>query len=142
MSDFAGALGVPADVVTPALHEIGDVDLDEIPIEAVEASGVVAHLEQAMRDDPDGYARSPNAQTAYAYALARLNPPRRESSYWTDTDDRRLVEIERKYMRAAPGSQQWRDYWSGPLQGEYADLLSRKMAPAALPEPEPAMEPD
>jgi len=136
ITDFAGALGVPPDVVTPALFQIGDIDLEEIPTEQIEDAAVVAHLEEAMRVDIDGYAKSQHAQDEYRAALGRLNTPRPESSYWTDTDDRRLAEIEQKYMRAEPGSENWKAYWRGPLQAEYAGLLERKMAPLALPEHE------
>jgi hypothetical protein len=139
---FMEAIGFPADMASSTLGAINQVDFDAISTQAIEDAGLVEHLDRAMRDDPDGYARSPDAQRAYAEALERLNAPRVEPSYWTDVDDRRLTEIERKHMRAAPGSQEWREYWQGPLHSEYGELLTRKMAPSAPPETEPASEMD
>jgi hypothetical protein len=138
---FMEMVGIPADTASATLDLIGEVDFDSISTQAIEDAGFIQHVESAMRDDPSGYARNHDAQREYAEALERLNARQPEPSYWTDTDDRRLVEIERKHMCATPGSQEWRDYWQGPLQAEYADLLSRKMAPAALPAAELATGP-
>jgi hypothetical protein len=140
MTDFATVIGIPPDVVTPALYGVGDVDIDEISTEAIEDQGLVDHVEASMKADPVAYSRSSQAQDEYRSALERLNTRQPESSYWTDTDDRRLTEIESKYMRAEPGSQAWREYWQGGLQAEYGDLLARKMAPPAMPAAEPEVD--
>jgi hypothetical protein len=52
-----------------------------------------------------------------------------------------LVDVRAPARRLdMTGSQEWRAYWQGPLATEYADLLTRKMAPAAPPEPASEMD--
>jgi hypothetical protein len=84
-----------------------------------------------MRDDPDQYARNPDAQRAYADALERLNAPVVPDGTVTynsrDTD--RRAEIEQA-MRTDGG----RPYWGSlAMQREYSEILQRQTAPAALP---------
>jgi hypothetical protein len=141
MTSFGDAIGVPVDVVTPALYQIADVDLGDISTEAIEDQGLVDHLNDALRNDPAGLVKNPHAEKEYQTALTRLNNPRPEKSHWTNHDDARVAEIEAKYMRAEPGTHDWKQYWRGPLQAEYAGLLERKMAPQPMPTPEP-VEPD
>jgi hypothetical protein len=140
MTSFAEACGVPADVVMPSLHAIGDVDFDSISTEQIEDQAALAHIDAARRADPDAYARSEYAQQEERAALERLTASRPGPAYTAEErarGDARIAEIEQKYMRAEPGSQDWRQYWRGPLQAEYAALLERKMAPQPMPEPEP-----
>jgi hypothetical protein len=135
------ALGIPADITAPALHAIGDIDFDEISTQEIEDAGLVEHVNASMKANPDAWLRaSAEARKMHADALERLNAPKAEPSYWTDQDDARVMEIESKFMRAEPGSENWRQYYRGPVQSEYYELLTRKLAPEPLPEPEPAYE--
>jgi hypothetical protein len=133
MTDFAGAIGVPADVISPALRSIGDVDTDAIPTETIEDSAVIAHLEQAMRDDPDGWRKNEHAQQEYRAALERLNTPAVPDGTMTysSNDAGRRAEIEQA-MRTDGG----RAYWNNPgMQREYGEILQRQTAPLVPPEP-------
>jgi hypothetical protein len=40
--------------------------------------------------------------------------------------DSRISEIEQKYMRASPGSAEWKTYWDKPMQEEYRGLLNAR----------------
>jgi hypothetical protein len=52
-----------------------------------------------------------------------------------ETSADRIIEIEQKYMRAAQGTPEWREYWKGPaMQEEYRGLLSAREAADAAPE--------
>jgi hypothetical protein len=73
MTDFADALGVPADVVTPALHRLGDIDIADIPTERIEDAGLVDHIDREMKTNPDGWLRaSPEVRQQYSDALVRI----------------------------------------------------------------------
>jgi hypothetical protein len=50
--DFARTIGVPGDVVTPALYQIADVDFDEIPTEQIEDVRVQACSVQGGANPP------------------------------------------------------------------------------------------
>jgi len=139
--DFLFTIGVPSGLISPLLELMDDASLDDVSTERIEDEAVVAHLEQAMKDDPAGYLKNPHAQKEYAAALERLNappPPGKGPTDWErQRDAERCAVIERDYMRAEPGSPEWKEYWRGPLQQELAEILERQVAPVAMPEPEP-----
>jgi hypothetical protein len=138
-TSFMEASGIPGDLALLAIDAIADVSIDDVPTEQLEDQGLVDHLDEALRTDPGGLARNPDAEQEYQGALERLNAPRLAPAYTAEQrarDDARIAEIESRYMRAEPGSADWKAYWrnDSPMPGEYRQIQERRLAPPAGPE--------
>jgi hypothetical protein len=126
---FMEAIGIPGNLASVTLQRLGEVDFDAVSTEMIEDAGLIQHVESAMRDDPDGYARNPDAQTAYAEALARLNTPAvpNGTMVYNSNDSGRRAEIE-ALMREDGGRKYWNDQ---AVRREYSQILQRQTTPAA-----------
>jgi len=102
---------------------------------------IIADAEETLKQNPDAYWDDPLGRELYNEALERRDALQTREQTAKDQAAKNLAampvgqasraretrarEIEQKYMRAPPGSPEWKEYYQGPLQGEYRELMGQ-----------------